>query len=438
MPTKTRINGQNYSQLPRLVSDDVILKGLPQTPGAPDGYGDLAAVINAQTIADVSRSAFASNPHSLPVMATPPTVTANNTTLPAGQTTPYLKSTFEAFFRISGGTAVGVYGRIASAYTAPTGGNAGLNNGANCSYSRSSFIADSIKVSVRLSGSTVAYRFIIDGQYASLTGTNTTGTTASANQYITLDFTSAGGRKVRNISVECMGDQGFIGAYVGATEKLYEMPEAQLKTACIGDSYCYGSSATLLGDGVDAVMADYLGWADHMNSGSGGTGWVHNPAGSFNFLQRIQNGDLALNGGVPDVICFQGSINDKNATAEAITANCLAGLIAARSYAPNALFFVFGVWPATAGTNGTLSIADNEAAIAAAVTAFNDSNTFFVPINGAYAGAWLTGTGTTAAPAGAGNADAWMFDTSHLGDYGCLAAGRIKASSILHAIISRA
>ena len=45
MPTKTRINGQNYSQLPRLVSDDVILKGLPQTPGAPDGYGDLAAAI---------------------------------------------------------------------------------------------------------------------------------------------------------------------------------------------------------------------------------------------------------------------------------------------------------------------------------------------------------------------------------------------------------
>lgn len=46
MPTKTRINGQNYTQLPRLVSDDVILKGLPQTPGAPDGYGDLATAVN--------------------------------------------------------------------------------------------------------------------------------------------------------------------------------------------------------------------------------------------------------------------------------------------------------------------------------------------------------------------------------------------------------
>ena len=42
MPTKTRINGQNYTQLPRLVSDDIILNGLPQTAGAPEGYGDLA------------------------------------------------------------------------------------------------------------------------------------------------------------------------------------------------------------------------------------------------------------------------------------------------------------------------------------------------------------------------------------------------------------
>ena len=46
MPTKTRINGQNYTQLPRLVSDDIILAGLPQTAGAPDGYGDLAGSVN--------------------------------------------------------------------------------------------------------------------------------------------------------------------------------------------------------------------------------------------------------------------------------------------------------------------------------------------------------------------------------------------------------
>lgn len=46
MPTKTRINGKNYTQLPQMVSDDIILKGLPQTPGAPAGYGDLASAVN--------------------------------------------------------------------------------------------------------------------------------------------------------------------------------------------------------------------------------------------------------------------------------------------------------------------------------------------------------------------------------------------------------
>jgi hypothetical protein len=46
MPTKTRIGGINYTQLPRMVSDDIILYGIPQTSGAPQNYGDLADVIN--------------------------------------------------------------------------------------------------------------------------------------------------------------------------------------------------------------------------------------------------------------------------------------------------------------------------------------------------------------------------------------------------------
>lgn len=44
--SKTRISGENYSQLPRVISDDIILKDLPQTTGAPDGYGSVAAAVN--------------------------------------------------------------------------------------------------------------------------------------------------------------------------------------------------------------------------------------------------------------------------------------------------------------------------------------------------------------------------------------------------------
>lgn len=182
-------------------------------------------------------------------------------------------------------------------------------------------------------------------------------------------------------------------------------------------------------------MADYLGWSNHTNSGSGGTGWA-TVSSAYTFLQRIQNGDLALSGGAPDIVCLQGSINDKGAAAAVVTANCLAGLASVRNQYPLAIIFVFGVWGAAAGSGGTLSVADNESAIASAVSSFGDSKTFFIPINSAYGGAWLTGTGTTSAPTGTGNADAWMFDASHLGDYGASAAGKLKAAAIIRILNS--
>lgn len=380
-------------------------------------------------IARVAAKAFNNNPHSLPVMSTPPTVTANGTSAPAGQTNGVTISSFPNFYRQSGGTRV-TAGRLKSASIATTGGNIGSNNGDQASYGRYRFIADANKVTFRVSGTTAAYRFIVNGQYVSLAGTTTASPTQSPDQYITLDFTSAGGRAEREIILEVQTNCSFTGAYVGTTEKIFEAPESILRTVCLGDSYCYGSSATALGDGVDAVMADYLGWTNHINSGSGGTGWATTNS-AYTFLQRIQNGDIALCGGTPDVVCLQGSINDKNAAASTVTANCLAGLQAVRNLYPMAVIFVFGVWGASGGTGGTLSIAANEQAISDAVTAFADANTFFIPINGAYGGAWLTGTGTTSSPTGTGNADVWMFDASHLGDYGTAAAGKIKAAAVM-------
>jgi hypothetical protein len=46
MPTKVRFAGVNHTQLPQIVSDGIALKGLPQTAGYPDGYGDLADAVN--------------------------------------------------------------------------------------------------------------------------------------------------------------------------------------------------------------------------------------------------------------------------------------------------------------------------------------------------------------------------------------------------------
>jgi hypothetical protein len=51
MPTKVRFAGVNHTQLPQIVSDGIALKGLSQTAGYPDGYGDLADAVNKLTSA---------------------------------------------------------------------------------------------------------------------------------------------------------------------------------------------------------------------------------------------------------------------------------------------------------------------------------------------------------------------------------------------------
>lgn len=46
---KTRINNENYSQIPKVLSDDIILKDAPQTAGAPAGYGSVSEALSIIT-----------------------------------------------------------------------------------------------------------------------------------------------------------------------------------------------------------------------------------------------------------------------------------------------------------------------------------------------------------------------------------------------------
>lgn len=413
----------------------LLTAGVNASDNAASTGKDVADTVNAlsmlsklQTAARLFEIAQAGNPRSLGIMSSPPTVTAESTSLPAGQTNGYLISTYANLFRTSGG-ARATSSRLKSAVVWTTGGNIGDSAGGQVNWGRYRFIADANKIAFRVSGTTAPYRFIVNGQYVSVAGSTTTGSATSPDQYLMLDFTSAGGRQRREIIIEMSQTCSLVGVYVGATEKVFEAEEAPLRTVSLGDSYCYGSNAACLGDGVDAVMADNLGWANHMNSGSGGTGWATTNS-AYRFDQRITNGDILLSGGTPDIITLQGSINDKNASAATITANCLSGLQELRSDYPLALIFVFGVWGASGGTGGTLTLANNEAAVAAAVTAFADPYTFFIPINSAYSGAWLTGTGFVGSTTGTGNADVWMSDASHLNEFGTYAGGYLKAQAI--------
>ena len=330
------------------------------------------------------------------------TVTANGSTFPAQFSTIVYYGTAPTLFLQSGGQAIYYSGsdttanrRVKAAKIAATGGNLSNNDGATGTYGRFEFMADSAAFAVRVGPTTSAYRFIVDGYYLSLSGTVTSNTGPGTIESITLDFSSAGGRAVRHIIVETQGPGSFGGVHVSPSERVWAPPTGDLlRSVLLGDSYAYGSSATNLADGFGAVMADCLGLRRHTNSGSGGTGWTTSNS-SYNFGERISNGDIGL-AGTPDLIFFMGSYNDRNADQATNAAAALAGMRAARLLYPNAVMATFGVFAGAAGPSAGILAA--EAGIAEAVAAMNDPFNVFVPISPNSSDAWLRGTGNTSTP----------------------------------------
>lgn len=378
------------------------------------------------------------NPRNRGPMNSPPSITQDGTTRPAGQDNNYLIniSAGAAVLKSYGGsvyTSGSFTGRVKSAVIGTTGGNIGANDGSQASYSRKYFIADAAKVTLRVSRSFAPYRFLVDGQYVDLTGTLTTATSpTSTNEYITLDFSAVGGRAVREIAVESQADNAFIGVYVGSTETVREPSSPDHLTSCLlGDSYVYGTGAAALGDGFGAVMADWLGIHAHTNSASGGTGWANAVGGLYTFNQRIANGDLAL-GGTPDLIVLASSYNDRSQSTTIVNANALAGLQSARSLYPDALVAVLGTFPANSGPSAATIATEN--AVFAAVTQFDDYWTRFIAVSMRTNGMLISGTGTVSAPTGTGNSDLYTgADATHPTAAGHAFIGRFCAEQILTA-----
>jgi len=365
-------------------------------------------------------------------------VTQDGATRPAGQDVGYLINTAagQAVIKSYGGSIYlsgSFLGRVKSADIGPTGGNIGANDGSQASYARHYYVGDAVKVTFRLGRSSVPYRFIVDGQYVDLTGTLTTAASPTGtDEYITLDFTSAGGRAVREIALEAQADNRIVGVYVAATETIREAPvQDGFTSVLLGDSYVYGSVATALGDGFGAVMADWLGIRKHTNSGSGGTGWVNDSGVNFKFHERIANGDLAL-GGTPDLIVLMGSYNDRDDDSATMVANVLTGLASARAQYPQALIIMLGMFPANTGPSA--DITSREAALAGAVAAFNDYWTRFIPVSTRVGGALISGTGRVGTTTGIGNSDIYTSsDQVHPPTAGHAFIGRFCAEAILNA-----
>ncbi len=356
------------------------------------------------------------------------TVTAEGTTNPAGLTKAYLYPSNTDKFAVSGGqfaeVTSGLY-RLRAAVIAETGGNLAMNDGSQGTYGRVRIMTDASKMSWRVGPTSAAYRFLVDGQYVSASGTTTVNSGGATHEYISLDF---GSSAVREVTLEMQLACALVGAYVGPTESIWAPEDDRLNLVLLGDSMVYGTNTSLKGDAYGAVLADWLG-VNGQNSGSGGTGWA-TPT-NYRFDERIDNGDLEL-GGSPDIIVLTASYNDRALSQATVTANALSGMLSARSQYPSVPIFVMGCLPGATGPSS--QIVATEAAVKSAFDSFGDPFSAFVPISESTTAGWITGTGAVGSTTGTGNSDRYTdADTVHPNEDGHDYIGRQAAAAAVDA-----
>lgn len=386
-----------------------------------------AATHRARLLAAADRARM-SNPRNAGPYTGPLTVTDRAAAAPPETPSPYgYCGAAPGVWRVNGGTPLLVSGawRFCSAIIGATGGTIGQNNGRNANFWRATVEVNARYLTLRLYPSPLPYRLIVDGRYVSTAGIVPATTSGGALQHLLLDFATRG---VRQVTVEGQYGQGFAGGFTEATGQLRRPDDDVPAMTFLGDSYVFGSSATLLGDGIVPVMGDWMGVRVHA-SGSGGTGWA-TPA-NLRFDERIAAGDLSLGDAAPDLVCLMASINDRARDMGMVQANAAAGLRGARAKHPGVPIVVFGCLPAATGGT-TLAC---EQAVQAAVAQVADAQTAFVPVTGDATGAWVTGTGRIGATSGAGTSDwATVPDGIHPGDEGCAYIGRRYAAAAVAAL----
>jgi len=324
------------------------------------------------------------------------------------------------------------------------------------------FFTDAPKISIEMVGSS---RIAIDGRYVDLGVQPNTG----YPNFFNLDFTAVGGRKTREIRVECELAPAWLGAYVAPGDRIYAAkPSNVVKAQFVGDSFFNGNYEVPLTISDEAGLR--LGWRNAIASNNGGSGFVAAnytpPNYVLNYLDRIAD----VKAIAPEVLIYVASGNDNASTYSQVLANMLACLRQARAWFPEMPIVMVELqsWRESAGSigatgttvtvtitgghgfssgeyvtianvtpgsyNGTYQIAVTSpttftysvpvpltaststvffasrtaAAARNAVSQFNDPMTWFIPTISDPAGSWFTGSGNVANPKGDGNADFYV------------------------------
>jgi len=395
--------------------------------------GQVSAALSRQLILSNARGAIANNPRTRAAMAAPPTITVG-TTAPGSTiiypATPAAAADFMPVIRHYGGWRVydngakAIYSRAATVNAAAAIDRTGLTNSAG-TQNFAEFITDAPIFSIRVVAAAITtnlltVKLIVDGQYVSLSG-HSLLTGSFTNNYIQLDFTSAGGRTFRRIGIETADQNAIGGVYTSAIDTVFAPAEEEVPPIVVlTDSYGVGTGASAAVDSFAAQLRHYLGWPNVVVNATGGTGILARIGGnSNNALDRVNAGDIAtLN---PAAVIMAMGVNDAsqiNATTitrAAFQAQIPLTLAAVRAAAPNAALAVVGPWTPPSTNQTILGQVDDD--IAAGVAAFADPRTFNIRSYRRYGYNYPTsqivkpvlwGTGYSGAPSGSGPNDSYI------------------------------
>jgi lysophospholipase L1-like esterase len=394
-----------------------------------------------QRLAVAASAAKLANPRTSGVMASPPTIAAGGATLPSGFSNVTTYAAAPSTFQVTGGWPILNTGinmvQIATWTTATTGqGTVGPNGPSLFDASgRIEFRADAAKVLFHLFGQTGAYRFLVNGQYVSLSLNTVAG--ASNDAYYTLDFTSVGGRAHRTIVVECSNGGGFYSAAVGTTETISRTRGDTIRFIFAGDSYVAGTGTTnaIAGDGFASIMGDLLGIRDLWASGSPGTGYLATDTtlNHLNLLGRLTD----ITSHAPDIVAIFMGYNDlgNGFSTGQVQAQLTLILQGIRAVLPTIPILVLGVQKAG---QPIATVTPYETAIASTVSTYGYTAIAFVPVSTAVQ-PWQTGTGHVGATAGDGNSDLYIgADGVHPNDSGHAHLAQCCADAVITALATMA
>lgn len=252
------------------------------------------------------------------------------------------------------------------------------------------FLFDGTTLELQFKGTAFSYRLRVDGELVSATPGAVTAT--GSTYFLPITFAS---RAVRRITVETSGFV-FGGVTTGPNDTVTKYVTPSPRCIVIGDSFTEGTGATGNVSGWVRRFAQATGWTDTWASGLGGTGYLATSGSRVKFRDRIITDCLNFS---PDIVVFEGGINDHGGfTAAAIGTEAAALFAQVRNALPNASLVVLSpMWRNGAETLPvTLLDARDAVRTAAAANGATFVDVLEMPLTGAAT------AGTLAAQANAG------------------------------------